>query len=193
MIQTRRTPSCIPAPRLAGLLLATSLTLCPLSIAAPDAAPPPPPAQGEAARLFTVPDLDGQAVDVASITRGKVSLIAMWASWCEPCISEIPRLRDLARAYRERGLVVVGIGLAQGDETPAKQRHAAARHLVNYQLLFDARKEFQKAYGLRSLPFTLLLGPDGGIRWQGPAIPGDIETRIQSLLREAAEGGGHGG
>jgi len=138
-------------------------------------------------------DLEGQAVDVAFLTRGKVTLIAMWASWCQPCIEEIPRLRDLARVYRDRGLVVVGIGVEQGEDTPAKQRHVAARQLVNYLLLFDAGRSFQTAYDLRSLPFSILVGADGRISWQGNVLPADLEARIQVLLKEASGVGGLGG
>ncbi|MBI3447744.1 MAG: TlpA family protein disulfide reductase [Acidobacteria bacterium] len=143
-------------------------------------------------RVFTVPDLDGAAVDVASVLRGKVGVIAMWASWCEPCLAEIPKLRDLSRAYRDRGLAVLGVGVQQGEETPAKQRRMAAKQLVNYMLLFDEQREFQRAYDLRSLPFTILIGSDGKVRWLGSVLPPDFEARIQTLLKEGP-GGGHGG
>jgi len=162
-------------------------------LADPDAPSVAPAPQKDSARLFKIVDLDGQAVDVASLARGKVALIAMWASWCQPCIEEIPKLRDIARTYRDKGLLVLGIGLEQGGDTPAKQRHVAARQLVNYLLLFDAGRAFQTAYGLRSLPFTLLVASDGIIAWQGAVLPSDLEARIQALLTEAHRAGSTGG
>jgi thiol-disulfide isomerase/thioredoxin len=180
-------------PRSAGLLLAALLLLSAVpAIARPDSTPGAPSAPRDPARLFKIVDLDGQAVDVASLTYGKVALLAMWASWCQPCIEEIPKLRDLAKLYRDRGLVVVGIGLEQGQDTPAKQRHVAARQLVNYLLLFDSGRVFQSAYGLRSLPFTILVDADGRIAWQGALLPQDLDARIQALLADARRSGGTG-
>jgi peroxiredoxin len=181
-------------PRSAGLPLAALALLS----AAPAISSPSPPTGapsplGDPARLFKIVDLDGQAVDVASLTQGKVALLAMWASWCQPCIEEIPKLRELAGLYRDRGLVVVGIGLEQGQDTPAKQRHVAARQLVNYLLLFDAGRAFQTAYELRSLPFTILVDAEGRIAWQGALLPPDLDARIQTLLADARRSGGTGG
>ncbi len=133
-------------------------------------------------------------VDLPALLQGKVGLVAFWASWCQPCIDEIPSLRDLARNYRDRGLVLVGVGLQEEGDTAAKQGHVAARHLVNYQLLFDQSHQFQRAYSIRTLPLSVLIGPDGKIRWQGAALPDDLETRIQTLLKEQGSGGaGQGG
>lgn len=193
MSEIEGTPRQSRTPRIAGLLLAAAFISFSIAGAGPESPSSPRAAPGENVRLFPVPDLNGQTVDLAPLIHGKVALIAMWASWCEGCIEEIPRLRELARSYRDHGLVVVGIGLTQGEETPAKQRHMAARQLVNYLLLFDAEREFQTAYSLRSLPFTLLVGADGKIRWQGAVLPGDLEARVQALLKEIPGGGGQGG
>src|SRR2546428_12827780 len=102
----RRQPN--PVPLIAGLA-ALALGATAAVARASDAPAQVPPSIGDRVRLFPVPDLDGRNVDVGSLLQGKVALIAMWASWCQPCISEIPGLRDLATRYRDRGLVVLGV------------------------------------------------------------------------------------
>ena len=168
------------------LALIGALPPCAAEPAETGAVPPQRPADGQPALLYTIPDLGGRSVDMAGLLQGKVALVAFWASWCQPCLEEIPRLRDLSRSWRHRGVTVVGVGLEEGGDTPAKQRQMAARQLVNYQLLFDQGASFQKAYGLHSLPFNMLIGSDGKIRWQGPILPDDLESRLQALVAEPA-------
>jgi len=164
------------------------------SMAGPSSTPAStPPKTGDSVTLFPVPDLDGRLVDPGLLVHGRAALIAMWASWCQPCISEIPRLRELARTYRDRGLVVLGVGLEQGMDTPAKQLDVAARQLINYQLLFDAKREYQTAYALSSLPFSILVGQDGKIRWQGAILPEDLDARVRVVLGEIPAAGSPGG
>lgn len=154
--------------------------------AEPAQAPPAPlPAVGMTAPTFTVPDLNGNPVDVAGLIRGKPALVSFWASWCQGCIAEIPTLRALSREYRGLGLVIVGVGLRQGGETPEKQRLEAARELVNYQLVFDADKKYETTYGLHAIPFNVLLGPDGKISWIGRLLPANLEDRIKAHIIEA--------
>src|SRR5882672_1883894 len=97
-------------PLIAGLV-ALVLGLTGATAGSSDPHAPVAPGIGDPVSLFPIPDLDGHTVDVGSRIGGKVALIAMWASWCQPCISEIPGLRDLASKYRDRGLVVLGVGL----------------------------------------------------------------------------------
>lgn len=143
------------------------------------------PDTGAPAPLFPVPDLDGRSVDVAGLVEGKPALLTFWATWCRPCIDEIPELRTLARTYRRRGFVILGIGLQEGGETPDKQRRMAARQLVNYQLVYDDEGSYQKAWSLQSLPYNVLLDADGHIAWQGELLPGDLDERVRNLIVKA--------
>jgi len=167
--------------------------LAALSLSAPFTAPAggsTPPGVGDPAALFAVPDLEGRTVDLAETLKGKVALVALWATWCQPCLAEIPTLRRLETAYGARGLMITGVGLKQGQETPDGQKSMAQRQAVNYPLFFDAERAFQSAYGLKSLPYTILVGADGTIRWQGAHLPADLESQVQALLGERPPGGG---
>ncbi len=165
--------------------------------AEPPATPPPEAAEGLPARpragsrapTFEAPDLFGSSINVPGLIQGKTALVAFWASWCQPCIQEIPHLRSLARTYRERGLVIVGVGVRQGGDTPDKQRKAAAQQLVNYQLVFDEQGIYQSTYALDSLPYTILVDPDGNISWEGNILPDDLEERIKTHIIDSRRRG----
>lgn len=131
-------------------------------------------------------------VDVPALLKDKVGLVTFWASWCKPCVEEIPKLRDLNEKFRRQGLVVLGIGLQEGGETPAKQRQMAARLLMSYPLVFDQQKEYETAYALHALPLNVLVAADGKVLWKDVALPEDLGTRIESLLRDAPLAGGGG-
>ena len=173
-----------------------ALALSPLATAQAPADPPqapepssPPvaagPAVGGAAPLFEAPDLNGVRVDVTALVAGRPALLSFWASWCQPCIDEIPRLRGLTRTYRDRGFVVLGVGVREGEETPDKQRLMAARQLVNYPLVFDDGGRYQDTWGLVGLPFNVLIDDEGRIVWQGRLLPDDLDERIRALIVES--------
>jgi thiol-disulfide isomerase/thioredoxin len=88
---------------------------------------------------FQLPDLQGQIVSSSDPSfAGKVILVDLWATWCPPCISEIPTLIDLQRKYGDRGLVIVAIAF-EGEESPEprreKLRQFVAQHDINYLVL----------------------------------------------------------
>jgi peroxiredoxin len=135
----------------------------------------PAPSQGlkagDLAPEFTVPltdgttyqltDLDGRPVRLADL-RGKAVWINFWASWCPPCQSETPVLRDLAERYKDRGLVVVGISV---QETSVDDVRAyAQRYQLGYTVAADLSGNIFRLYRLYGLPTQFFVGPEGAIR-----------------------------
>src|SRR6202012_5494715 len=85
---------------------------------------------GAMAPQFVRPDLKGAPVNLHAL-RGKIVLIDFWASWCPPCILEIPHLIDLQRRLGGRGFSVIGISM---DDSPGAAKEVAARFPFNYPL-----------------------------------------------------------
>src|SRR5688572_4697764 len=104
------------------------------------ASAPKPPAdlkiaeRGEILPAFSVPTLDGEAVALPGAYAGRPLLVNVWASWCGPCIQEMPELDRYAKAQEPTGTQVVGIAL---DEAGAV-RAFLQRIPVDYQVLVDA-------------------------------------------------------
>jgi peroxiredoxin len=126
-------------------------------------------------------DLEGKPVKLADL-RGKVVWINFWASWCPPCQSETPVLRDMADRYRDRGLAVVGISVQ--ESSPANVAAYAGKYQLDYTIAADSTGEIFRSYRLYALPTQFFVGPEGSIRTivAGPMTDARATTLIESLL-----------
>ena len=145
-------------------------------------APEPPPGVAVAKRdapvpAFTVPDLTGQAVAVPTAYAGRPLLINIWASWCGPCVKEMPELQRFHAQQAANGTQVVGIAL---DDAAAVQDFLQ-RVPVDYPILVDAAGPADAGVRLGNpkgvLPYSVLLSADGTLLKQriGPFADGEID------------------
>jgi thiol-disulfide isomerase/thioredoxin len=113
----------------------------------------PPPAP-----QFALKDLEGRVAPLKKY-RGKIVVINFWATWCAPCLTEIPEFVRLQRSYRNRGLQVIGI--TYPPVNPARVRRLAVKSRINYPLLFGNRR-IAALYGVTNvLPVTIIVGREG--------------------------------
>ncbi len=105
--------------------------------------------------------LDGQQIDVDDYA-GKYLIVDFFASWCEPCLSEVPRLRKHLAKYREKGLEVVGVSL-DGDVESLNAYLEKARlpWPIIHDNADDPQERLQMKLGVSSLPTVLLLNKEG--------------------------------
>jgi thiol-disulfide isomerase/thioredoxin len=113
----------------------------------------------------------------ASLTadRGKVVLINFWATWCEPCKSEMPGLQRLADDLRDQPFALYSVDLQEdADQVLAFQRD----YNLRLYALLDADGDVTRAYGVRALPATFLVDAKGTLQQQrlGPLVSGGPET-----------------
>jgi thiol-disulfide isomerase/thioredoxin len=105
--------------------------------------------------------------------RGKIVVINFWATWCAPCLAEIPEFVRLQRSYRNRGLQVIGI--TYPPVNPARVRRLAVKSRINYPLLFGNRR-IAALYGVTNvLPVTIIVGRQGRIEGRIDGVT-DIEV-----------------
>ena len=125
---------------------------------------------GATAPEFTVPladgttyqltDLDGKPIRLADL-RGKAVWVNFWTTWCPPCQSEVPILRDLSERYRDRGLVLVAISVQ--ETSPADVKAYAKRYQLGYTIGFDGSGAIFHAYKGYGLPTHVFIDPNGVI------------------------------
>lgn len=141
---------------------------------------------GGGARLLalTLPDPAGTPQALAQ-WRGKVVVANFWATWCPPCLKEIPGFAQVSRKYADQGVQFVGISI---DSVEQVQRFQAEQ-AVPYPLLIGSAQTLQMAADLgnpaQALPFTLILDRHGEIRniKLGTLTEADLEAKIQALLK----------
>jgi peroxiredoxin len=141
------------------------------------------PANAPAANLdFTLKDMNGADVKLASL-KGKVVLLNFWATWCGPCLMEIPSFVEIQAAYKEKGFQAVGVSV---DDTPDKLGPFAKKYGVNYPLLVGLeREDIQEAYGgVFGIPISFVISRDGKVcrKQLGPASKAEFESWIKALL-----------
>ena len=126
--------------------------------ASPGAAGAAEQGRGMAALDFTLPDLQGKPIRLSDF-RGKAVIIDFWATWCPPCIFQVPELNRLAAAHRETGNVVV-IGVSVDVEGPAVVAPWVEEHAVGYTIVFGD-EELAAEFGVFGFPTLVIIGPEG--------------------------------
>ena len=145
---------------------------------------PRPAGQGHAAPDFRLEKFGGGEVRLADL-RGKTVMLDFWATWCGPCIAEMPTLLKLAAEYEAKGVVFLAanrddpdtaralVGLYIDGRVPALARYAAF-----------ADDSTADAYAVSAIPTTYLIGPGGEIRgsWRGAASERTWRSRLDEAL-----------
>ena len=152
----------------------------------PASIPRPPSAQGipvgTAAPAFALKDLDGKEVSLTDY-RGKVVLIDFWATWCPPCLEELPHIQRIHAAYRDSGLVVLAIST---DRDKDAVRPFVEKYGYTFPVLF-ADEKVQAAYGVRSIPTVYLIDQQGKVRFHhvgySPGSEKTLERQVERLLK----------
>jgi thiol-disulfide isomerase/thioredoxin len=137
--------------------------------------------RGQPLPTLTLRGLDGNVVELPGRFRGRPLLINLWASWCGPCIREMPELQRFAAEQGANGTQVVGIAL---DDAAAVQAFLQ-RTPVTYPILLDAPGPADAGVSLGNpkgvLPYSVLVSPDGRLLKQriGPFTDGEIVAWAQ--------------
>ncbi len=126
---------------------------------------PAPPADTAVGALMQLSLKDAQDRSrKMSEWKGKILLLNFWASWCAPCVEEMPELVMLQTDWSDKNLQIIGIGI----DSPANIRQFAQNHKITYPLLLGGLEgtELSRQFGndAGGLPFTVLIAPDGTVR-----------------------------
>jgi peroxiredoxin len=146
--------------------------------------------EGGRARDFALRDVDGRTVRLSDHLGKDVVVIAFWATWCAPCITEHPHLERIYRAYQQQGFVVLAVSM-DGPESIAEVAPHVRRYGLTFPVLLD---EETRVVGTlnpkRAAPYTLVIARDGTIAYTHEGYsPGDeitLEDKVKALLAAPA-------
>jgi thiol-disulfide isomerase/thioredoxin len=145
-----------------AMLLASLLLVC---------APAAPAVRADTERLIpwkddrtpplSLADLAGRRHSLADY-RGQVVLVNFWATWCDPCREEMPSMQRLRQRLAGRPFAVLAVN---HGESPARAGDFLKRARLDLPVLLDPGQETARAWRVRILPHSFLLGPDGRVRY----------------------------
>lgn len=135
---------------------------------------------GEQARDFSLPDQTGKVYSLAG-QKGSVVLIRFWADWCPNCKEEMPRIDEVYRNLKDKGFVVLGVNVKQGEEAVAA---FIKENRISFPTPMDKDAAVAKTYGVVGLPTTFIVDKDGNIREKvmGDMTKEDVEKLVKPLL-----------
>ena len=111
---------------------------------------------------FNLSDLKGETVSLASL-KGKAVLLNFWATWCAPCVAEMPEIEQAQRRFADKGLVVLAIN---AGEDPDKVGKFMAEHGYTFRVLLDRDESAGHRYSVSGWPSMFFIDREGDIRAQ---------------------------
>jgi len=125
-----------------------------------------------------LPNLKDKVVDLKDL-KGKVVLVNFWASWCPPCVHEMPSMQRLQNRFFSKGFTILGVNMAEDKKTV--QQFLDTKVDVQFPILFDENGAALKSWGVFAFPTSYIVDKQGKIRY---AIFGGVDWEQESIIRK---------
>lgn len=130
--------------------------------------------------MFTGDGLQGEVVSLQSVIKGKkVILVDFWASWCGPCRMVTPRVRELYNKYKNKGFTILTV--SEDKNTEDWKNGIEQDNMLSWNHVFDDYGRISSMYGIRSIPYMVLIDGNGGIIKEKITIT-ELEYQLKKLL-----------
>jgi thiol-disulfide isomerase/thioredoxin len=120
---------------------------------------------GEPVPLFELNSVYGKPVALESL-RGKVVMINFWATWCTPCVTELPTMAALKKSFSDKPFEILAINMSE-DADQIREFLSRNNINLNFPLLLDPAGIIAEEYKVKALPATLLINADGNFEFGG--------------------------
>jgi len=126
---------------------------------------------------FTLPTLSqtNENLKLSGVNAENPVLLVFWASWCPPCVAEIPTLNKWQETYKTKGLKILGVNVQES------RQHVNAfkeKNPIHYDVVLDRDGEIADRFGIHGLPSAVLLAKGGEIVYYGFSLPKNVNRKI---------------
>jgi cytochrome c biogenesis protein CcmG/thiol:disulfide interchange protein DsbE len=139
---------------------------------------------------FTALDLEGEKVEMSTLLQKGPVLISFWATHCKPCIKELSKLQKDYPEYKEKGFEILAVDV-DGPRSVSRVKSKVKGLKWEFPVLFDTNKEIYRKYHVLGIPHTVLIDPQGEIRYTHTTYrSGDekiIWEKVDEILAEKEE------
>jgi len=141
-------------------------------------------AVGESAPDFSLKDLNGKNYRLSEC-KGKVVVLSFWMTWCIPCQMEMPQLKNLYAAYKDKGFEIFSITADNSSDMP-KVRSIVKRNGLTNPVLVDADSRVNALLNPRSdYPLTIVIDKQGKIVWTHVGYNPGEEKQLEEQIKKA--------
>lgn len=139
---------------------------------------PPPKREPVPAAKFSLPSLNGKKISLSDY-KGRPVIINFWASWCVPCVTEMPLIEKIYSTWKEKGLAVLAINLKEDEDVAKKFMEEKG---YSFTTLLDESGETSDKFQVFGLPSTYFIDSDGVIQY---SHMGQLTTEIVAMGLES--------
>jgi peroxiredoxin len=134
---------------------------------------------GEIAPDFNLNDTEGNAIKLSSYKDNNVVILDFFTTWCPTCITYLSEINSCYGAYKDKGLIVIGVDI---EESIAKVKKLVKKHKLDYPVVLDLKAETAKDYGVRGVPYMVIIDKTGRIAWTGHILDNKGRAKLKELL-----------
>lgn len=136
--------------------------------------------KNEPIKDFELATIDGRKIKLSDL-KGKIVMVNFWATWCKPCLAEMPLFVKTYEKYKNRGLEILAISVDAVEDRP-KVVSLAQKYKINFPLLYD--ENVAKLYGVNLYPTTFFVGKQGTIRFNANDFSPETAERYLEIIIE---------
>ncbi|GEM_PF-2679679 len=132
--------------------------------------------------MFSLKTIQDEPISLETL-KGKVVVVNFWAGWCGPCLQEMPQLNDLKRSLAREPVEFLSINVDNEDDAKRKDSIGARKAQLGSGLTYLlGNEDVLKQFGVKTLPYTCLIDPEGNIRYEQTGLSADFKASLKDQL-----------